>query len=167
MVTAVQLGEHLIDSGRMLAIAESCTGGWLAKVITDVPGSSAWFDRGFITYSNEAKQDMLGVRQETLKIHGAVSEATVEEMVRGVLSRSRAALAVSISGIAGPGGGTEEKPVGTVFMGFGWCGDDTGNPQVSFKRYQFSGERSEIRAQAVEAALDGLYACLLEALEGG
>ena len=117
--TVAQLAHRLVERGVMLVAAESCTGGWLAKACTDLPGSSAWFERGFVTYTNEAKQEMLGVTAETLQAHGAVSEPTVAEMAAGALAHSRAQISVSISGIAGPGGGSEEKPVGTVC--FGWA----------------------------------------------
>jgi nicotinamide-nucleotide amidase len=134
-----------------VATAESCTGGWAAQVITHTAGSSAWFDRGFVTYSNEAKQDMLGVRPETLAAHGAVSEETAAEMACGALAHSDATLALSITGIAGPTGGSPDKPVGTVC--FGWCVRD-GLPQT--ERRQFAGDREAVRRQAVIHALNGL-----------
>lgn len=148
---AQRLGALLGQRGMMLAVAESCTGGWLAKAITDIPGSSAWFDRGFVTYSNAAKMELLGVQAETLARHGAVSEATVREMAVGALEHSHAALSVAISGIAGPGGGTPDKPVGTVWIA--WA-DRQG--QVSAKRFLFPGDRPAVRAQAVVAACEGL-----------
>jgi nicotinamide-nucleotide amidase len=134
-----QLAQGLGEREMMLAAAESCTGGWLAKVCTDMPGSSKWFERGFVTYTNESKQEMLGVSAHTLRAYGAVSEQTVAEMAAGALANSRAQIAVSISGIAGPGGGTLEKPVGTVC--FGWA-------------------RETVRAQAVHHALQGLLKLL-------
>lgn len=152
---AIQLGEHLHARGKRLAVAESCTGGWLSKAVTDVAGSSAWFDRGFITYSNEAKQDMLGVSEATLRAHGAVSEATVRVMAEGALDNSLADISVSISGIAGPGGATPDKPVGTVWMA--WAQREG----VTFTRsYLFEGHREEVRAQAVMMACKGLLELL-------
>ena len=115
---ARRVGEVLLPRGQMLAVAESCTGGWVAKCITDIAGSSQWFDRGFVTYTNAAKETMLGVQAATLDTAGAVSEATVREMVQGALANSRADWALAISGIAGPGGGVPGKPVGTVC--FAW-----------------------------------------------
>jgi len=148
---ALQLARRLPAQGLVLACAESCTGGWLAKVLTDIAGSSRWFDRGFVTYSNAAKQSMLGVRPDTLASHGAVSEATVLEMVQGGLSRSNATLAVAISGIAGPGGGTADKPVGTVW--FAWARQGS----APFARMEsFPGDRAAVRRQAVVVALEGL-----------
>lgn len=148
---AMQLGALLQERGWRCAAAESCTGGWLAKVITDIPGSSNWFDRGFVTYSNQAKQEMLGVDSDTLEREGAVSEAVVREMVVGALERSSAQVAVSISGIAGPDGGSADKPVGTVW--FAWAMSD-GIPVV--RRFQFDGDRERVRQQAVRAALQGM-----------
>src|SRR5262245_26783082 len=111
---AGRVGDALKDRKVAMAAAESCTGGWIGQAVTMVPGSSKWFDRGFVTYTNEAKQEVLGVGAETLKKHGAVSEPVVNEMVAGALKASRAQVAVSVSGIAGPDGGTPKKPVGTV-----------------------------------------------------
>ncbi len=116
---AAQVGVLLKSHGMMLATAESCTGGGVAQAITEVAGSSAWFERGFVTYSNLSKQQMLGVRESTLKQHGAVSEMTVREMVAGALQHSSAQVALAVSGIAGPDGGTAEKPVGTVWFAWG------------------------------------------------
>lgn len=137
--------------GLRLATAESCTGGWVAKVITDLPGSSLWFDRGFVTYSNAAKEEMLGVCPETLKVHGAVSEPTVREMVAGALARSQAQVAVAISGIAGPGGGSQDKPVGTVW--FGWALPEG---PISTLCRRLDGDREAVRIQSVRVALEGL-----------
>lgn len=148
---AEEVGNALKQHGMMLVTAESCTGGWVAEAVTAVPGSSSWFDRGFITYTNQAKQEMLGVTAATLAAFGAVSEQTVREMVAGALSHSRAQVAVAISGIAGPGGGTPEKPVGTV-----WLAWTLANGAVSSDRRQFVGDRREVRRQAVEAALQGV-----------
>jgi len=148
---AEEVGNALKQHGMMLVTAESCTGGWVAEAVTAVPGSSNWFDRGFITYTNQAKQEMLGVTAATLAAFGAVSEQTVREMVAGALSHSRAQVAVAISGIAGPSGGTPEKPVGTV-----WLAWTLANGVVSSVRRQFVGDRSEVRRQAVGAALRGV-----------
>jgi nicotinamide-nucleotide amidase len=148
---ARRLGERLLASGVLAAAAESCTGGWIAKVLTDVAGSSAWFDRGFVTYSNEAKREMLGVRSETLTAHGAVSEATVREMVAGALARSRAGVAVAVSGIAGPGGATPGKPVGTVWLAWGVKGGE-----VRAERQLYAGDREAVRRQAVARAVAGI-----------
>jgi nicotinamide-nucleotide amidase len=145
------LGQKLHAKGWMLATAESCTGGWVAQVVTAIPGSSAWFDRGFVTYTNQAKQDMLGVNAATLEAHGAVSEETVKEMATGALAKSAAQISVAISGIAGPGGGTEKKPIGTVCIGWDTAG---ANPHSTTCR--LSGDREEIRSRAVAAALRGL-----------
>lgn len=148
---AHELGLRLAERGMRLAAAESCTGGWLAKAVTDTAGSSAWFERGFVTYSNEAKQDMLGVHEATLSHHGAVSEAAVREMAEGALANSRADIGVSISGIAGPGGATPGKPVGTVWMA--WARRDG---ETLARGFVFEGDREAVRAQAVIAACEGL-----------
>ncbi|MCB1735399.1 MAG: nicotinamide-nucleotide amidohydrolase family protein [Gammaproteobacteria bacterium] len=137
--------------GDRIAVAESCTGGGLAQACTDQAGSSTWFDRGFVTYSNEAKQDMLGVRVETLADHGAVSEAVVREMAQGAIRHSRANVSVAISGIAGPGGGTADKPVGTIW--FAWAVRGEG---VRVQRARLFGNRETVRRQAVLIALAGL-----------
>jgi nicotinamide-nucleotide amidase len=148
---ARQLGERLLAAGVLAATAESCTGGWIAKCLTDVAGSSAWFDRGFVTYSNAAKQEMLGVREETLAGQGAVSESTVREMVAGCLARSRAGVAVAVSGIAGPSGATPGKPVGTVWLAWGVRGGD-----VRTERRLYAGDRDAVRRQTVARAIAGL-----------
>jgi nicotinamide-nucleotide amidase len=145
------LAGRLSARGEMLATAESCTGGWVAKVCTDLSGSSAWFERGYVTYSNQSKQDMLGVPVQTLKDFGAVSEQTVQAMVNGVLNHSRAQWALAISGIAGPEGGSPDKPVGTVWMAWGGPGDW----RLS-RAYHFEGDRHHVRLQAVQAALEVL-----------
>ncbi len=148
---ARRVGEYLLGQTLKLVTAESCTGGWIAKCITDVPGSSAWFDRGFVTYSNAAKMEMLGVRSETLARFGAVSEETVREMATGALVCSRAQVAVAVSGIAGPTGGTPEKPVGTVWLAWQLEG------QAALTRLcRFEGDREAVRYQAVAAALQGI-----------
>jgi nicotinamide-nucleotide amidase len=146
---AEQLIAQLQNRQWKMTCAESCTGGWLAKSITDISGSSAIFERGYITYSNQAKTDMLGVTDETLHHFGAVSEETVREMVDGALMAAHADLAVAISGIAGPGGGSAEKPVGLVC--FGW--QQSGHPARS-EKYLFKGDRESIRRQAVKHALE-------------
>jgi nicotinamide-nucleotide amidase len=148
---AEQVGEGLNRRGWMLACAESCTGGWITKVLTDVAGSSAWVERGFVVYSNQAKQDMLGVSAGTLGVHGAVSEPVVLEMARGALARSRAQMALAVTGIAGPGGGTPDKPVGTVWLA--WAGP--GAVAVA-RRFELAGDRDAVRRRTVQLALEGL-----------
>lgn len=150
-----ELGEALTGRGWLAATAESCTGGGVATAITDIAGSSGWFDRGFVTYSNEAKEQMLGVRRESLELHGAVSEAVVLEMARGALVHSSASISVAISGIAGPAGGSDEKPVGTVW--FAWA-DKNGRHHSLLAR--FDGDRQRVRRLAVRQALSGLLALL-------
>ncbi|MEW5888481.1 MAG: nicotinamide-nucleotide amidase [Pseudomonadota bacterium] len=150
-----QVGAALEQRKLMLATAESCTGGWIAQVITAIGGSSSWFERGFVTYSNAAKQDCLGVRAETLQSHGAVAEATAREMVLGALAHSRADLALAVTGIAGPTGGSPGKPVGTVC--FAWC--RRGEEPVSDTR-RFAGDREAVRRQAVVHALLGMLQLL-------
>jgi len=146
---------RLRTSHHMLVTAESCTGGWIAKAVTDIPGSSDWFDCGLAAYSYEAKQALLGVRPETLERHGAVSRETVLEMVSGALVHSGASLAVAVTGIAGPGGGTADKPVGTVWLAWKRRG---GYPKAECHR--FDGDRDAVRRQTVDAALRGLGALL-------
>lgn len=146
-----RVGEALLAKQHKLAIAESCTGGWITKCVTDVPGSSEWFDRGFVTYTNEAKQQMLGVTGQVLTHCGAVSEQVVKEMVCGALEKSDATIAVSVSGIAGPDGGSTEKPIGTVWLAWKTKGDEAVAGQFEFK-----GDREEVRRQAVIVALLGL-----------
>lgn len=138
-----------------LATAESCTGGWVAQVITHTAGSSAWFERGFVTYSSAAKVELLGVRAETLACFGAVSEETAREMATGALKNSKALISLAITGIAGPGGGSPDKPVGVVC--FAWCLADAA---AQAETLQFVGEREAIRRQAVVHALRGLLARL-------
>ena len=145
---ATQLGECLLALNMRLATAESCTGGWLAKIITDLPGSSAWFNGSLVTYSNEAKQQILGVQKPTLDEFGAVSGETVIEMSDGVLTHMDADVALSISGIAGPGGGSDDKPVGLVWFGWG----RRGKP-LRAESHIFEGDREAVRWQAVEKAL--------------
>lgn len=154
---ARRLGDSLKRAGALLAAAESCTGGWAAQVVTSVAGSSAWFDRGFVTYSNDAKRELLGVRPETLAAHGAVSEETAREMARGALERSKAGVALAITGVAGPGGGSADKPVGMVC--FAWASPH----KVHSETRRFSGDRKSVREQSVIRALEGV----LEHLERG
>ncbi|MDI1232140.1 MAG: nicotinamide-nucleotide amidohydrolase family protein [Methylobacter sp.] len=149
---AEQLGRLLKASGKTIATAESCTGGWIAQTITDVPGSSAWFDRGFVTYSNAAKVQMLGISVQLLEDYGAVSAEAATEMAAAALTHSNADIAVAVTGIAGPDGGTQEKPVGTVFIA--WA-HKSGAATVVKK--QFSGNRRQIRAQTVKSAIEGMW----------
>ena len=148
---ARELGVMLLRRGFRLAVAESCTGGWLAKLVTDVPGCSGWFERGFVTYSNSAKIEMLGVREQTLREQGAVSAATVNEMAEGALTHSHADSAVAISGVAGPDGGTPDKPVGLVWIAWALRGQP-----AQAEQFQFVGDREAVRLQAAETALVGL-----------
>ena len=150
---ATELGAALRAQHLMLATAESCTGGWIAKTVTDIPGCSGWFDCGIAAYSYEAKQALLGVRPETLTLHGAVSRETVLEMVSGALVTSGASIAVAVTGIAGPGGGTSDKPVGTVWIGWKRRG---GYPKAEL--FHFDGDRDSVRRQTVVASLRGLLA---------
>ena len=152
---AAQVGAGLLARRRKLALAESCTGGWIAKAITDVPGSSAWFDRGFVTYSNAAKSEMLGVPAATIARHGAVSAEVVTEMAAGALARGRADVVVAVSGVAGPDGGSADKPVGTVYLA--WAARDR-PPRI--ERRQFEGDRAAVRGATVAAALQGLLDAL-------
>ena len=154
---AEALGHALKAKRQSLVTAESCTGGWIAKTVTDIPGCSDWFDCGIAAYSYEAKQAMLGVRAETLLEHGAVSQETCMEMVSGALIHSGASMAVAVTGIAGPSGGTKEKPVGTVWIGWKRRG---GYPQA--KVFHFAGDRDAVRRQTVSMALDGLMGLLAE-----
>lgn len=148
---AAELGARLLERGEVLATAESCTGGWVSMCVTAIAGSSNWFDCGFVTYSNAAKADMLGVSKKTIVRHGAVSEPVVLEMADGTLQRSRAQWALAISGVAGPAGGTPEKPVGTVC--FAWAGPDGFS---AAETCHFPGDREAVRRASVEHALRGL-----------
>jgi nicotinamide-nucleotide amidase len=148
---ATLVGARLKDRGVKLAAAESCTGGWVAQAVTSVSGSSDWFERGFVTYSNDAKREMLGVRAETLDRFGAVSEETAREMALGALAASRAQLAVAITGVAGPTGGTPAKPVGMVCLA--WASQEGAVDAVT---KHFSGDREEVRRQSVICALQGV-----------
>lgn len=148
---AESTGERLRASRDHLVAAESCTGGWIAKTVTDIAGSSDWFDCGMVAYSYEAKQALLGVRPETLEQHGAVSRETVVEMVSGALVNSGASVAVAVTGIAGPGGGGADKPVGTVWIGWKRRGG-----YARAEVFHFEGDREQVRRQTVAAALEGL-----------
>lgn len=148
---AFQVGQTLFSKKMVLSTAESCTGGWVSQVITSIPGSSLWFDRGFVTYTDQSKREMLGVRLATVTTHGAVSEQTAREMAEGVLRRSYSDVSLAITGIAGPDGGTPEKPVGLVW--FAWATRET---PMRAESQLFKGNRTSIRAQAVEFALLGL-----------
>jgi len=150
---AERVGDTLRLNRHMLCTAESCTGGWIAKMITDIPGCSDWFDCGLAAYSYEAKQALLGVRPETLTHFGAVSRETVLEMVSGALITSGASVAVAVTGIAGPGGGTPDKPVGLVWIGW----KRRGQYPVA-EEFHFQGDRETVRRQTVAAALQGLLA---------
>ena len=145
---AAQLGAALMRNGWRIAVAESCTGGWAAQAMTAVPGSSQWFERGFVTYSNDAKQDLLGVAGKTLVQFGAVSTETAREMAEGVLRHSRAQAVFAITGIAGPTGGSPDKPVGTVCFGWARPGEE-----LRIDRVRFRGDRRQVRAQSVRHAL--------------
>jgi len=144
-------GSRLKERGERLVSAESCTGGWVAQVVTSIAGSSEWFERGFITYSNEAKQELIGVRGETIARHGAVSEETAREMALGALAASHGTLALAVTGVAGPSGGTPAKPVGMVC--FAWA--DRSGAVVSETRH-FTGDREKVRRQSVMRALQGV-----------
>lgn len=147
---AARIGRRLKAKKRLLVSAESCTGGWVAQAVTSIAGSSAWFERGFVTYSNAAKQELLGVRGKTLKQYGAVSEETAREMARGALARSRGSVALAVTGIAGPGGGSAEKPVGTVC--FAWAH----GKKLRSETRRFSGDRERVRRKSVVHALEGV-----------
>lgn len=151
-----QLARLAVEQEQVIATAESCTGGLIAAALTDLAGSSHWFDRGLVTYSNEAKQEVLGVSPETLQRSGAVSAACVAEMAQGALARSRASIAVSVSGVAGPDGGSDEKPVGTVWMA--WASRDYGHRT---RHFLFAGDRDRVRQQTVTEALRGIIECIL------
>jgi len=157
MQLSEQVGQALKARGATVTTAESCTGGWVAKTLTDIAGSSAWFERGFVTYSNEAKSQMIGVSEATLLDHGAVSEPVVVEMAIGALRAARADYAISVSGIAGPDGGSAEKPVGTV-----WFGVASASGQGVTQRECFAGDREAVRRQATAYALNLLWQQFLQ-----
>ena len=157
MQLSEQVGQALKARGATVTTAESCTGGWVAKTLTNIAGSSAWFERGFVTYSNEAKSQMIGVSEATLLDHGAVSEPVVVEMAIGALRAARADYAISVSGIAGPDGGSAEKPVGTV-----WFGVASASGQGVTQRECFAGDREAVRRQATAYALNLLWQQFLQ-----
>ena len=157
MQLSEQVGQALKARGATVTTAESCTGGWVAKTLTDIAGSSAWFERGFVTYSNEAKSQMIGVSEATLLDHGAVSEPVVVEMAIGALRAARADYAISVSGIAGPDGGSAEKPVGPV-----WFGVASASGQGVTQRECFAGDREAVRRQATAYALNLLWQQFLQ-----
>lgn len=150
---AVRVGQRMKRKELMIATAESCTGGWIGQAITMVPGSSEWFERGFITYTNISKREMLGVRSASLAKHGAVSEQVVREMAQGALASSHAQISVAVSGVAGPGGGSPGKPVGTVC--FAWARKGKG---VKVETRRFRGDRDQVRNRCVQHALKGVLA---------
>lgn len=145
------LAAELVNRGWRMATAESCTGGWIAKCCTDLAGSSAWFERGFVTYSNEAKMELLGVSATTLEAHGAVSSEVAGEMAHGACARAPVEASVAVTGIAGPDGGSAEKPVGTVWFGWSLGGENTDTEVCCF-----DGDRDAVRRQTVVHALAGL-----------
>jgi nicotinamide-nucleotide amidase len=151
---AERVGRRLLQARRHVATAESCTGGWIAKALTDIAGSSQWFSEGFVTYSNESKVRQVGVPPTILQRHGAVSEATVRAMAAGALRRGKAQIAVAVTGIAGPAGGVPGKPVGTVWLG--WATRRGGAIRVAAARKRFRGDREAVRRKTVRAALKGL-----------
>lgn len=151
LAQAQSLAECLLARGQSVVAAESCTGGWIAKVLTDIPGSSTWFECGVVAYSYEAKEALLGVQPQTLERTGAVSQETVVEMVSGALARYGASVAVAVTGVAGPGGGTPDKPVGTVWIGWKRRGG-----YARAELFHFEGDRESVRRQTVGAALEGV-----------
>ncbi len=157
MKLSLEVAELLLEKEYKIALAESCTGGGIAKVLTDLPGSSNWFELGVVTYSNEAKEKMLGVPKSLLESYGAVSEPVAEAMVEGVVKLSEADVGISVTGIAGPSGGTKEKPVGTVCFGF-----HNLIQGIRLKTVNFSGDRRSVRHQAVKYALGATLSDLLE-----
>jgi nicotinamide-nucleotide amidase len=148
---ARRLAQRLLARRAWLAVAESCTGGLIAKCLTDIPGSSGWFERGLVTYSNRAKQELLGVGPEIIQQHGAVSRQTAEAMARGLLVMTPADWGIAVTGIAGPDGGTPDKPVGLVWIA--WAGHEAG---IEAREFHFRGNRMGIRRAAARAALQGL-----------
>ena len=160
-LAATKLAALLIEDGLVVSTAESCTGGWIAQVLTSIAGSSAWFDSGFVSYSNEAKQHLLSVPADYFVDggHGAVSEETVRAMTMGAIKNSRASVAVAVSGVAGPSGGSTDKPVGTV-----WVAWQSGEKTIT-KCFHFPGDRKQVRAATVGKALEGLIELLSHRLD--
>ncbi len=152
LTLVAEIGARFRKRGEWLVTAESCTGGGLAQLLTSVPGSSSWFERGYVTYSNRSKTEMLGVQPELIAKHGAVSEEVARAMAEGAIARSGADRAVAVTGIAGPAGGSLEKPVGTVWIAWSVRGGST-----RATRHQFAGSREQIRNASVRAALEGLH----------
>jgi nicotinamide-nucleotide amidase len=155
-----ELGTLLLRRRWMMATAESCTAGGIAYAVTKVPGSSAWFERGFVCYSNDAKHELLGVPDDVLAQHGAVSEAVAEALARGALAASHAQVALSVTGIAGPGGGSPGKPVGMVCFGWALQPGTAAEPVVVVSTRRFDGDRAAVRTQSIVAALEGALAQL-------
>ena len=151
---AVRVGSRLRERRALLVTAESCTGGWVSQAVTAIAGSSEWFERGFVVYSNAAKQELLGVRGETLERHGAVSEQTARELALGALARSKGTISVAVTGVAGPTGGSAAKPVGLVW--FAWAAGG----QVKAESRQLAGDREAVRRQSVVRALEGVLEVL-------
>jgi nicotinamide-nucleotide amidase len=151
---AARVGRHLLETHRGVATAESCTGGWIAKALTDIAGSSSWFVEGFVTYSNASKVRRLGVARAALEMHGAVSEPVVRAMASNALRRAHAQVAVAVSGIAGPGGAVPGKPVGTVWLA--WATRRGGALRVAVQLKHFRGDREAVRRKTVRVALEGL-----------
>lgn len=156
LIIAKQLAEILLARNLYLTTAESCTGGGIAYLLTELPGSSQWFDRGFVTYSNNSKEELLDILEDTLLNHGAVSSETAKAMAEGALKNSHAQVSIAVTGIAGPDGGTTEKPVGTVWFGFSISNKST---QTLLKN--FKGDRSHIREQAIHFALETVIQFLI------
>jgi nicotinamide-nucleotide amidase len=151
LIAVEVLSKIMLEAKASLVVAESCTGGLISQLLTDMPGSSAWFDRGFVCYSNDSKMELLDVKEHTLVEHGAVSTQVVHQMLLGALKHSHSQMAVAVSGIAGPGGGTPSKPVGTVVIG--WAGS---HHEIDVQTFHFEGDRKAVREQAAHKAMMGL-----------
>jgi len=159
------IGQQLLKKNEVIAVAESCTGGWIAKCFTDVAGSSNWFDRGFVVYNAQAKQQMLGISPEIIKQNGEVSEPTVLALAQAVLANSRASISVAISGIAGPGGGSTDKPVGLIWFAWAHAEQKMGvvsKVQSHARKMIFSGDRESVRRESVLYAMQGILELLSE-----
>ena len=157
-----KIGHISQENGYFLTCAESCTGGWIAQTLTTISGSSAWFDRGFVTYSNTSKQQMLGVKKVSLEKYGAVSEPVIKEMAIGALKNSEAQISIAVSGIAGPGGGTIEKPIGTVWIAWAFDFNRDGVYRCETHCGHFAGDRQAVRQQTVDFSLQRLLSILTE-----